>query len=152
MPKPCVLVSACFIGCHCRYDGRSNQIPEIAELARKYGWIPICPEILGGLTTPRTPSERCGERVIAKDGKDVTDAFERGAEEACFLAKLYNAKYALLKERSPSCGTGIIYDGTFTGTRVPGFGVTAQKLNALGIRTFGESRLKELLNLLEEEK
>ena len=152
MHEPTVLVSACLIGCRCRYDGKTNCISAIAEEAKKRGWIPICPEILGGLPTPRTPSERKGEKVVAKDGKDVTEAFARGAEEAATIAKLYEAKYALLKERSPSCGSGLIYDGTFTGTRVPGFGVTAEKFKAMHIAVFGESQIAELLKLLEEEK
>lgn len=152
MDEPRVLVSACLIGCRCRYDGRANCIPKIAEQAKKRGWIPICPEILGGLPTPRTPAERKGNRVVAKDGRDVTEFFRRGAEEAAQMAALYGAKYALLKERSPSCGSGLIYDGTFTGTRVPGFGATAEKLRDMRICVFGESELTALLERLEEEK
>ena len=151
MNEPRVLVSACLLGCKCRYDGRGNLDSAVASEAAKRGWIPICPEILGGLTTPRVPAERLGDKIVGKDGSDVTNAFHRGAAETARIAKLYGAKYAVLKERSPSCGPGIIYDGTFTGARVPGDGATVEALKALNIRIFGESRLNELLALLEEE-
>ena len=146
-----VLVSACLLGCRCRYDGNANLDPRIAAEAAARGWIPVCPEILSGLTTPRAPAEWKDGEIVTNAGRTVTDAFLRGATEAARLAKLYGAKYALLKERSPSCGSGIIYDGTFTGARVPGDGATAEALKALNIRIFGESRLNELLALLEEE-
>ena len=93
--------------------------------------------------------ERQGERVIARDGTDVTAAYRRGAEEALRLAKLYGARYALLKERSPSCGSGTIYDGTFTGRRVPGDGVTAGLLKANGIEVFGETELSEMIQRMK---
>ncbi len=150
MRKPCAVVSACLIGCHCRYDGKSNAVPEIVDAAAKYGWIPICPEILGGLPTPRVPSERRGDCVVAKNGADVTAAFEKGAAEAVRLARLYGAEYAVLKERSPSCGCGVIYDGTFTSTRIKGDGVTAQALKEVGITVFGESEAIKLIRLLEK--
>ena len=148
---PRVLVSACLLGVTCRYDGKCAEVEAVRREACVRGWIPVCPEQLGGLCTPRTPAERQGDRVCTRNGGDVTEAYRRGAEEALRLAKLYKAKYAVLKERSPSCGSGIIYDGTFTGTRVPGDGATAEALKALNIRIFGESRLNELLALLEEE-
>lgn len=151
MNEPRVLVSACLLGCHCRYDGRDNLDSRIASEAAKRGWIPVCAEILGGLTTPRVPAERLGEKIVGKDGSDVTDAFFRGANEVAHLAALYGAKYALLKERSPSCGSGIIYDGTFTGARAAGDGATAQKLKRMNIQVFGETQLDELLERLKEE-
>lgn len=150
MNEPRVLVSACLLGCKCRYDGRGNLDSAVASEAAKRGWIPICPEILGGLTTPRVPAERLGDKIVGKDGSDVTNAFHRGAAETARIAKLYGAKYAVLKERSPSCGSGMIYDGTFSGVRVPGDGMTAQKFKQMGIQVFGETQLDSLLAILEE--
>ena len=147
---PRVLVSACLLGVICRYDGKCAEAEAVRREACARGWIPVCPEQLGGLCTPRTPAERRGDRVCTRDGGDVTEAYRRGTEEALRLAKLYGAKYALLKERSPSCGSGIIYDGTFSGMRVPGDGMTAQKLKQTGIQVFGETRLDSLLAILEE--
>ena len=105
----------------------------------------VCPESFGGLPIPREPSERVGDRVLSKSGLDVTTAFRRGAERAVELAKKTKAKKAVLKERSPSCGFGKIYDGSFTGTVVPGNGVAAQALAAEGVAIWGESRIEELL-------
>lgn len=147
-----VMVSQCLLGMRCRYDGACAEKPEVCKVATERGWIPVCPEILGGLCTPRSPAERRGERVVTAAGTDVTEAFCRGAEETVRLAKLYGVKYALLKERSPSCGAGCIYDGTFSGTRIAGDGVTARRLQEEGVEVFGESRLLELLKRLEEEK
>ena len=104
--------------------------------------VPACPEQLGGLPTPRAPSERLGSRVVARTGADVTDAYTRGAQQTLALAQRFGCT-----ERSPSCGSGEIYDGTFTGTRVPGDGVTAALLSAHGIRVYGEDDVAELLSL-----
>lgn len=147
--QPRALVSQCLLGVPCRYDGACAGKEDVCREAAARGWIPVCPEILGGLCTPRTPAERQGERVIARDGTDVTAAYRRGAEEALRLAKLYGARYALLKERSPSCGSGTIYDGTFTGRRVPGDGVTAELLKANGIEVFGETELSEMIQRMK---
>lgn len=148
--KETVMVSQCLLGARCRYDGACAANEAVCREAVERGWIPVCPEILGGLTTPRPPAECRDGRVVCRDGRDVTDAFVRGAEEALRLAKLYGAKYALLKERSPSCGAKVIYDGTFSGTKVPGSGVTASLFQQSGIEVFGESALGELLDKLEE--
>ena len=112
--------------------------------------VPVCPEILGGLPTPRTPSERQGERVMSKTGVDVTAAYQKGAEEALRLARLFGCRKALLKERSPSCGRGQIYDGSFSGRLIPGDGVTARLLQQEGIAVFGESQLQQLLETLKD--
>lgn len=112
--------------------------------------VPVCPEILGGLPTPRTPSERQGERVVSKTGADVTAAYQKGAEEALRLARLVGCRKALLKERSPSCGRGQIYDGSFSGRLIPGDGVTARLLEQEGIAVFGESQLQQLLETLKD--
>ena len=140
-----ILVSACLLGLCCRYDGASKPCPAVIEAARKHALIPVCPEIYGGLPTPRAPAERRGTRVIARDGTDVTPEFERGAQEALKLAKLFGARFALLKERSPSCGSGEIYDGSFAGVRVKGDGVAAALLKTHGVEVYGESRIEELL-------
>ena len=140
-----LLISACLLGCACRYDGKSKPHPLAVELARRGLAVPVCPEQLGGLPTPRKPSERQCGRVVMADGRDVTAEYRRGAEEALHLARLYGCTAAVLKERSPSCGKGQIYDGTFTGTLTAGDGVTAELLTAGGIKVYGESELEKLL-------
>ena len=139
-----ILVSACLLGCACRYDGQSKPHPLAMELARQGRAVPVCPEQLGGLTTPRLPSERRGEQVVMRDGRDVTAEYRRGAEEALRLARLIGCAAAVLKEKSPSCGSGLIHDGSFSGGLVPGDGVTAEVLKARGIRVLGESQAGEL--------
>ena len=141
-----LLISACLLGCRCRYDGASKTQPWVAALAERYELVPVCPEQLGGLPTPRLPSERQGDRVVTRAGGDVTAQYRRGAEEALRLADLLGCEAALLKERSPSCGNGTVYDGTFTGTLTAGDGVTAALLRAHGIPVYGESRIEELLD------
>lgn len=140
-----LLISACLLGLCCRYDGGSKPQPGVEALAERYRLIPVCPEQLGGLPTPREPSERRADAVVSRSGTDVTAQFRRGAEQALHLARLYGCKAAVLKERSPSCGSGEIYDGTFTGTRVPGDGVTAELLKQNGIAVYGESDIWDLL-------
>lgn len=140
-----ILISACLLGVRCRYDGASKAYPGIEELARRYTLIPVCPEQLGGLSTPRPPSERQGDRVVANTGADVTMQYRRGAEEALRLCRLFGCEAAVLKERSPSCGKGSVYDGTFSGTLTTRDGVTAELLAAQGIAVFGESQIEELL-------
>ena len=140
-----ILVSACLLGIGCRYDGKHKANHEVIRLAEKYNLIPVCPEIYGGLPTPRIPSERIGDKVMMKDGRDVTDNYKRGALEALELCRIYNVKTAILKQRSPSCGKGEIYDGTFTGTLTEGDGVTAELLIANGIRVIGETEINILL-------
>ena len=142
--KPALLVSACLLGCACRYDGKSKGNVDVQALAKEYRLIPVCPEQMGGLATPREPVERQGDRVVTKDGRDVTEAYCRGAEEALRLAELFDCSTAILKERSPSCGCGVIHDGGFAGGLIPGDGVTAELLKARGIRVLGESRIGEL--------
>ena len=137
--KPKLLVSACLLGTPCRYDGKAKKNETVCALAERFELIPVCPEALGGLPTPRTPSERRGKRVVMRDGRDVTAEYRRGAERVLELARREGAAAAVLKERSPSCGSGEIYDGSFTETRTAGDGVTAELLRASGIRVFGES-------------
>ena len=139
-----LLISACFLGKNCKYSGGNNALPPelLARLREKYHLVPVCPEQLGGLPTPRQPSERRGELVATRDYENVTAEFERGAEEALKLCHLYRCRYAILKERSPSCGTGWIYDGSFRGRLVHGYGVTAELLASYGVTVLGESEVK----------
>jgi uncharacterized protein YbbK (DUF523 family) len=137
--KENILVSACLLGVNCRYDGRNGKNEDVLKLMEAFNLIPVCPEQLGGLKTPREASERSDSRVINKAGQDVTACFRRGAEETLEIGKLYGCKRAILKERSPSCGYGVIYDGTFTGKRIPGSGVAASLLEENGITITGES-------------
>jgi uncharacterized protein YbbK (DUF523 family) len=147
-----ILVSACLLGVSCRYDGKSKPHPAVLALQGQHQLIPVCGEIFGGLPTPRTPAERVGDRVLTEDGRDVTQEYHRGAEEVLALARRLDCKAALLKERSPSCGTGEIYDGSFTRTLTVGDGVTAELLRASGIAVFGESRLADLAEYLNREE
>ena len=140
-----ILISACLLGVCCRYDGESKPIMQTVALMERYHLIPVCPEQLGGLPTPREPSERQGDAVRTKSGADVTTQYRRGAEQALHLARLYGCWAAVLKERSPSCGSGEIYDGTFSGRLTPGDGVTAALLKKTGIAVYGESEIEALL-------
>lgn len=139
-----ILVSACLLGACCRYDGRSKPYPGVALLGKEHQMVPICPEQLGGLPTPRPPAERQGDDVRTRDGLDVTAQYRRGAEEALKLCMLTGCRVALLKEKSPSCGGRCIYDGTFTGALVEGAGVTAELLRRYGVTVYGESELEAL--------
>ena len=140
-----ILVSGCLLGVCCRYDGASKPHHSVLELAKRHELIPVCPEQLGGLATPRPPAERQGDRIIARTGADVTEQYRRGAEEALKLYRLLGCDAAVLKERSPSCGSGEIYDGAFSGTLTAGDGVTAELLKTNGISVYGESQIGELL-------
>jgi len=135
------LCSACLLGIKCRYDGKNKPNKKVLELAKKEILIPVCPEQLGGLSTPREPAEQKGKKVITKSGKDVTKNFVRGAKQVLKIAKLFGIKEAILKQRSPSCGCGQIYDGTFTGTIIEGDGVTASLLKKQGIKVVSEEDL-----------
>lgn len=140
-----ILISACLLGVRCRYDGQSKLHPLAEKLMERHTLIPVCPEQLGGLPTPRPGAERRGERVVTKAGADVTEQYRRGAEEAARLGALFGCDCAVLKERSPSCGHGAVYDGTFTATLTPGDGVTAALLEERGLPVYGESDIPALL-------
>ncbi len=140
-----LLISACLLGACCRYDGASKPQPWVEALAKRHELVPVCPEQLGGLPTPRPPAERRGDAVVTEAGADVTAQYRRGAEEALRLCRLLDCGAAVLKERSPSCGRGTVYDGTFTVTLTSGDGVTAELLRAEGIPVYGESQIRELL-------
>lgn len=140
-----ILVSACLLGVRCRYDGASKPNAAVLKLMERHTLIPVCPEQLGGLATPRPPAERQGDAVRTQSGTDVTEQYCRGAEEALRLCRIYGCEAAVLKERSPSCGSGAVYDGAFSGTLTGGDGVAAELLKSRGIPVYGESQLEELL-------
>ncbi len=141
--KKNILVSACLLGYACRYDGKSKPCERVITLKDTYNLIPICPEVMGGLPTPRIPSEICGERVLMKDGRDVTENYNRGAQKALEIARQNACTVAILKEKSPSCGSGLIHNGCFDGGLVEDDGITAKFLKKEGIRVLGESEITE---------
>lgn len=137
------LVSACLAGVPCRHNGRSKESAKLADMVRRGAAVTVCPEVAGGLGTPRRPAEIVGgdgedvldgrARVVDDSGKDVTETFLRGAQRALEQARRTGATVAVLTDRSPSCGSQEIHDGTFSGTRQPGVGVTAALLARHGI-------------------
>ena len=133
-----ILVSACLLGINCKYDGNNNKNDKVLEYIKDKEVIPICPEIMGGLSTPRIPSEILNDKVVDSEGLDVTDNFKKGANEVLYLAKLFNVKKAILKAKSPSCGVGEIYDGTFTHTKISGDGMTTRLLKENNIEVITE--------------
>lgn len=135
------IVSACLAGIKCNYVGSSNTCDKIVELVKSGGAILVCPEQLGGLATPRIPAEIIGDKVITKTGIDVTSQFNKGAEEALKIAKLVNCNEAILKANSPSCGSGKIYDGTFTGKLIDGDGIFAKMLKENDINVVTEKEI-----------
>jgi uncharacterized protein YbbK (DUF523 family) len=132
-----IIVSACLANLSCSYDGEAKPCEAVMRLVAQGEAIPVCPEQLGGLPTPRLPAEKIGNAVIRKDGSDVTEAFQKGAREALKLAEMVGARTAILKARSPSCGSGKIYDGSFTQRLVDGNGVFAElcMLNGIEVKT-----------------
>ncbi|WP_018125931.1 DUF523 domain-containing protein [Desulfovibrio oxyclinae] len=128
-----ILVSACLAGVKCRYDGGDNEHPDAVRLVEQGRAIPVCPEQLGGLPTPRNPVEIRDDRVVDESGTDFTEHFRRGAREAVKLAVCAGCRTALLQPRSPSCGCGMIYDGTFQRRLIPGDGFLARALRRAGI-------------------
>lgn len=139
-----ILVSACLLGIFCRYNGETRLNEDVLRLAEKHQLTPFCPEIYGGLPTPREPSEICEGRVITPSGKDVTKEYEIGAQEAVKLARLLKCDVAILQDRSPSCGCGTIHNGLFDGGLVDGDGVTAKMLKEAGVRVYKASEAASL--------
>ena len=144
MKEP-LFVSACLLGVPCRYDGQSKKLSGIDALTEVFDWIPFCPECAGGLSTPRNPCEICHGKAVTKDGIDCTAQYQKGAKLAMLCAKDHRCRFALLKEKSPSCGKNLIYDGTFTKTLIAGTGITAQKLKENRIILFNENEIDLLL-------
>lgn len=135
------LCSACLLGINCRYDGSNNKNEKLIKLAQAEIIIPICPEQLGGLATPRPPAEKVEDSILTNSGADVSEAFRKGAEEALKIAKFFGVKEAILKQRSPSCGNGQIYNGTFSGKIINGDGVTTKLLKDNDIKVISEEDL-----------
>lgn len=137
-----IIVSACLIGEACRYDGKSKPCEKVLRLAEKYELIPVCPEVFGGLSTPRPPSEMQKDgRFINSEGEDVTANYRRGAEKTLAIAKENGCRLAVLKEKSPSCGVHSRYDGSFTRTLINDSGITASLLRENGITVMSEDDL-----------
>ena len=136
-----ILVSSCLLGIECRYKGDACPCQKVIELSKDHTLIPVCPEQAGGLPTPRTPSERVGDKVMMRDGTAVTAEYQKGAQTALYLATTLGADFAILKANSPSCGKGTIYDGTFTGGKCAGNGVTAETLINNGIPVYTEDEV-----------
>lgn len=149
--KEKILISACLVGENCRYDGKNALVKELKELTKYYDLIPICPEVSGGLKTPRFPSEIKDGKVISKNDKDVTEFYNNGAYWAKSVCLLYNVKLAILKEKSPSCGVHQIYDGTFSNNLIEGEGITTKKLKQMHVKVINEKEAVELLHKLNEE-
>lgn len=153
-----IIVSACLAGYPCRYDGKDNRIEPIAQLVASGKAIAVCPEELGGLSTPRKPAEIVGgtaeavwigsAAVRTNDGEDVGDAFMRGAQLTLEKALAHQATVAILKERSPSCGSQAVYDGTFSKQKIPGCGVTTALLQKYGITVFSEETIGDALGTI----
>ena len=139
-----ILVSKCLLGENCRYCGDNCKNERVLALKDRYTLVGVCPEQDGGLPTPRQPAERVGNKVIARNGGDVTREYEAGAQTALETAQREGAAFAVLKAKSPSCGKGVIYDGSFTGAKVPGNGVTAQLLLDNGIPVYTEDEIEDI--------
>jgi len=139
-----ILVSACLLGVKCRYDGAEKLNEAVAGLAEKHELVPFCPEIYGGLPTPREPSEIREGRVYTRSGRDVTAEYEKGAEMALRIARMLGCECAVLQDRSPSCGIGTVHNGLFDGGLVEGDGKTAELFRRAGIRLVPASRVDEI--------
>lgn len=139
-----ILVSACLAGKRCRYNAENKPNENVIALKEKYDLILVCPEVLGGLETPRSPAEIRGKKVISKDGKDVTEMFETGAKKTLEIAKQNKCRAAVFKSKSPSCGKNIIYDGSFSGKLTSGDGICTKLLEENNIFVLDENHISEL--------
>ena len=140
-----LLISSCLVGNNTKYNGKNNYLPLIEKLKDKYNLIVICPEVMGGLSIPRDPSEIKGDKVISNKGNDVTKEYNLGAKIALELAKKYNCKKALLMEKSPSCGVKKIYDGTFSKNLIDGMAITTKLLYENKIEVYSKDEIDLLL-------
>ena len=147
-PRPLCLVSACLCGVACRYDGGTSLVERLAHLSDSGLALAICPEVDGGLPTPRPPCELRAGRAVTREGADLTQHFEAGAAHALELAHTHGIRLAILKENSPSCGGTMVYDGGFSGTRVPGQGIAAALLRRYNIRVVSEHGCQDALEQL----
>ena len=137
-----ILVSACLMGDNCKYNGGNNRNEAVIEYLKDKTYRTVCPEVAGGLQCPRPPAEICGDRVIDKEGNDVTEAFTLGANKTLIFARALKAELCILKANSPSCGCGMIYDGTFSGTKIAGNGITTDLLLKNNFRVITEKDVK----------
>ena len=128
------IVSSCLMGDNCKYNGKNNYHEKIVEFLKDKEYIKVCPECLGGLPTPRVPSEIVGDKVINKEGIDVTKEYSLGAKITLDIVKENNVDCAILKSKSPSCGCGLIYDGSFSKTLIEGNGVTTKLLKENNVK------------------
>lgn len=140
-----ILVSACLLGTNCRYDGAGCCRAGLKKLEGRHHLIPVCPEVYGGLPTPREPAEIVGDKVMTKSGRDVTAQYEKGAQEMLALARMLGCRAAVLKSKSPSCGKGQIYDGGFSGTLISGDGIFARLLADEGLTVLTEDEIEKLI-------
>lgn len=140
-----ILVSACLLGLNCRYDGSGCYQAALEKLKGGHNLIPVCPELYGGLPTPREPAELIGNKVMTKSGIDVTAEYKKGAQETLALARLLGCRTAVLKAKSPSCGKGQIYDGSFCGRLTDGSGVLARLLINEGLTVLTENEIEKLI-------
>ena len=140
-----ILISACLLGDNVKYNGGNNYDERIEKLKEYYDIVPICPEMFGGLTTPRIPSEIKGDSIINKEGKDVTFEFNKGAHKVINIVNFCHCKKAILMDRSPSCGIHKVYNGKFNGTLIDGMGYTAKLLKSKGIELYTIDEIDELL-------
>ena len=144
-----VLISACLIGENTKYNGKNNYVKDVEKLFPLCDLIIVCPEVMGGLKTPRAPSEIKDNKVINIKGTDVSKFFHNGASLVSYIAKENKVKYAVLKENSPSCGVHHIYDGTFSNNLIKGNGITTQELIKKGIQVFSEKEIDKLIEILK---
>jgi uncharacterized protein YbbK (DUF523 family) len=135
------IVSACLAGVKCRYNGTAYPIEKVIELVAQGKAIPLCPEQLGGIPSPLAPAERVGEKVLTKEGVDLTEQIRHGSEMILAIANSFGCTRAILKSKSPSCGCGLIYDGSFSGKLTPGDGMLAETLKMNGINVVSEEEL-----------
>ncbi len=144
-----IIVSSCLAGCECRYDGKSNEVAEIKSMVLENKAIALCPEQLGGLSTPRIPCEivctKKERRAIGQDQNDYTKEFLKGAEIFSNVAKALDVKMVILKANSPSCGYGTVYDGSHSRTLKAGNGFTADQLLELDIQIFNENNFQTII-------
>lgn len=140
-----IMVSACLLGDNCKYNGGNNRSPELLHLLSGHEVVPVCPEVLGGLPTPRAPAEIVNGVVINREGVSVDDAFRLGAKKAIEMARQEKPDLIILQSRSPSCGVKEIYDGTFSGKLIPGYGVFAEMALQAGFRVIDAEDVPEII-------
>jgi len=138
-----IIVSACLAGVECRYNGQAFPIPVVIDMVKKGQAIPLCPEILGNLPTPRLSAEQCGRKIFSSDDHDLTVEYVTGAKIALRIAKLVGCKKAILKSKSPTCGCGMIYDGTFSGKMIEGDGIFCKMLKGENIEVYTEDDIQK---------